>query len=77
MRTTPPYEGQGCFTRDEVWFDYRIRAEGDHIRTWINGIPVVDAYLDNFDTGRIALQTHNPGSVIEYRDLRWIEIKPE
>ena len=75
--TAPPYEGRGCITRDEVWFDYRIRAEGNHIRTWINGIPVVDALLDQFDSGRIALQTHNPGSVIEYRDLRWIEIKPE
>lgn len=64
-----------CITRDEVWFDYRIRAEGDHIRTWINGVPVVDARLTDFDKGRIALQTHNPGSVIEYRDLRWVEIE--
>ncbi|MEZ6243244.1 MAG: DUF1080 domain-containing protein [Phycisphaerales bacterium] len=64
----------GPITRDDAWFDYRIRAEGDHIRTWINGVPFVDTHLDDFSKGRFAVQGHNPGSVIEYRDFRVLDL---
>lgn len=62
-------------TRDDAWFDYRIRAVGNHIQTWINGVPMVDTTLDNFDRGHFALQTHNPGNVIEYRDIRVLDLR--
>ena len=58
-------------TRDGAWFDYRILAMGDRIRTWINGVPMVDTTLDLFDEGHIAFQTHHQGNRIEYRDVRW------
>lgn len=58
-------------TRDGAWFDYRIVAVGDRIRTWINGRAMVDTTLDEFDTGHIAFQTHHPGNKIEFRDVRW------
>ncbi len=57
-------------TRDGAWFDYRVRAEGDRIRTWINGVPMVDTELDAFDKGRIAVQGHHAGNEVRYRDLR-------
>jgi hypothetical protein len=58
-------------TRDGAWFDYRIVAAGDRIRTWINGEPMVDTTLDLFGRGHVAFQTHHEGNVIEYRDVRW------
>lgn len=64
----------GPITKDEHWFDYRVRAVGDHIQTWINGVPFVDAHLDQYDSGSFAVQGHNPGSVVEFRDLRVIEL---
>ena len=60
----------GPITRDNAWFDYRIRAEGDRIRTWINGVPFVDTTLDQFDDGHLAVQGHHDGNVIEFRDFR-------
>lgn len=57
-------------TRDNAWFDYRVRAVGDRIQTWINGIPMVDADLSDFDAGHLAIQTHHPGNRIEIRDLQ-------
>lgn len=59
-----------AMTRDGAWFDYRIRAEGGHIQTWVNGQAMVDAELGAFDRGHIALQGHHPGNVIMYRDIR-------
>lgn len=61
---------EGPITRDGAWFDYRVRREGDRVRTWINGVLFVDAELDEFTTGRFALQGHHPGNVIEYKDFR-------
>ena len=57
-------------TPDNAWFDYRVRAVGDHIQTWINGIMVVDATLDLFDRGHIALQTHHEANVVQWRDIQ-------
>ncbi len=58
-------------TRDGAWFDYRIVAIGDRVRTFINGVPMVDAELDAFERGHIAFQTHHVGNRIEFRDVRW------
>ncbi len=61
-------------TRDDAWFDYRVRAQGDWIRTWINGERMVDAKLNEFDRGRFAVQGHHDGNVIEFRDIRVLEL---
>ncbi|MGP1272081.1 MAG: 3-keto-disaccharide hydrolase [Phycisphaerales bacterium] len=58
-------------TTDGAWFDYRIRAVGERVQTFINGRPMADATLDAFDRGHIAFQTHHPGNRIEFRDVRW------
>jgi hypothetical protein len=64
-------------TRDDVWFDYRIVAEGPRIRTWINGRLMVDATLDAFGQGLLALQTHHEGNEIMFRDLRIARSDPK
>lgn len=64
----------GPITEDNAWFDYRIRAEGDRIRTWINGVPMVDAFLDTHTAGHLALQGHHQGNVIQFRDLRVLKL---
>jgi len=61
--------GPKMITRDNAWIDYRVRAQGDHIQTWINGVPMVDAQLKDFARGHIALQTHHHGNVIMWKDL--------
>lgn len=57
-------------TRDGAWFDYRVRAVGNRIQTWINGVPMVDANLDDFAEGHMALQTHHAGNEIMYKDIQ-------
>ncbi|MCA9273233.1 MAG: DUF1080 domain-containing protein [Phycisphaerales bacterium] len=70
-----PESNSGPITQDNAWFDYRIRAEGDHIRTWINGVPFVDTELTNFSEGHFALQSHHPGNEIMYKDVRVLELE--
>ncbi|MEL6740322.1 MAG: DUF1080 domain-containing protein [Planctomycetota bacterium] len=61
-------------THDNAWFDYRVRAEGDRIRTWINGVAMVDAFLSDLADGHIAVQGHHPGSEVMVKDLRILEL---
>ncbi|MDG2054023.1 MAG: DUF1080 domain-containing protein [Phycisphaerales bacterium] len=57
-------------TEDNSWFDYRIRVEGDHVQTWINGLPMIDMNLALFDEGHIALQSQHAGNEIIWKDLQ-------
>lgn len=67
---------------DGEWFEYRIRVEGKRIRVWINGKATTDftepegwkppAGMDGrrLGAGTFALQAHDPGCKIDYRDIR-------
>lgn len=60
------------------WNDYVIRAEGNHIQLWLNGIKTVD-YTEKDEgiapTGVIAVQIHGgPPSEASYKDIRIKEL---
>ncbi len=44
----------------EGWNTIKVRAEGDHIQTWINDHKVADVHDDTTDSGKIGFQIH-PG----------------
>lgn len=71
--------------KDNEWFDYEISVRGKHIVIKVNGETTVD-YTEpddverpaefagrKFSSGTIALQAHDPGSIVRYRNIR---IKP-
>lgn len=63
--------------RDEEWFDYHIIVAGKRVTHKINGATVMEFTESDDATGRrrlsggtFALQAHDPGSRINYRNLR-------
>ncbi|MDW8107954.1 MAG: DUF1080 domain-containing protein [Armatimonadota bacterium] len=58
-------------TRDGEWFALRIRAKDNHIQIFVNGQKVVDTRNSEFREGHIAIQCHDPFTVIETRDIYW------
>jgi len=73
--------------RDGDWFNYRIRVVGKTIQTFINGNLVCE-YAEPENTfrpedkkgrllgsGTFALQAHDPGSVVKFRDIK-VKILP-
>jgi hypothetical protein len=60
-----------------VWNHFRIECRGDHIRTWINGVPAADLKDDMTPAGFIALQVHGVGAEREPREVRWRNIRIE
>lgn len=52
------------------WFAMRVRCQEKRVQTWVNGQLMVDTQLDTHNgPGYIALQGHNPGSQVKYKDL--------
>lgn len=57
---------------DDTWWNEHIRVQGNHIVIKINGKTVVD-FVDEKNTymkGYLALQQHDPGSVVQYKNLQ-------
>lgn len=50
------------------WNTMRVRLEGDHIQTWLNGEPMVDLHDQKIGEGqgRICLQIHDGGGIKVY-----------
>ena len=67
-------EAQKAF-KDEQWNHYRIVAQGDHIRSWINGVPCADFHDDMDATGFIGLQVHGIKKGTGPYQVRWKNIK--
>lgn len=62
--------------KEGEWNDLRLRVEGDHVQTWLNGEPMTDMHDEQIGKaqGRIALQIHEGGDIkVLWKD---IVIKP-
>lgn len=69
--------------KDDVWFDYEIIVEGKHIVVKIDGKTISDyTEPDDLDrperqlsSGTFALQCHDPGSRVLFKDLKFKRLK--
>ncbi len=73
--------------KDGEWFAMTVVASGNHLSTWVNGIPMVDWHdhrpiSDNarkgckLEAGHISLQGHDPTTNLSFRNFRIAEIAP-
>jgi Domain of Unknown Function (DUF1080) len=65
----PTGKATELLTKDGEWFNYRIRAVGDHIQFWINDKLVMTYDDAEYKSGHFAIQGHNPDMKIEAKDL--------
>lgn len=62
---------------DDTWWEQHIIVNGNHMIIKVNGKTVVD-YKDEknrFPKGYLALQQHDPGSTVQYKDLMYKKLK--
>lgn len=60
--------------RNGEWNRMHVLAHGNHIRTWINGIPAADITDDGAASGFIGLQVHGVGDRADPLQVRWRNI---
>ena len=59
--------------KERDWNTLRLRVEGDHVQTWLNGEAMADLHDAKIGAaqGRIALQIHDGGGIkVQWRNLR-------
>jgi len=61
--------------KDGEWNCYRIVAQGDRIRSWVNGVPCADFRDDMDATGFIGLQVHGIKKDTGPYQVRWRNIR--
>ncbi len=57
------------------WNQLFVLAQGDSIRTWLNGVPAADLTDDMTAEGFIALQVHGVGGRQDPLEVRWRNLK--
>ena len=63
---------------DDTWWTQHVIVDGNHIQIFVNDKMTVD-YIDEKNTytsGYLALQQHNQGSVVEFRNIVMKELAP-
>jgi hypothetical protein len=71
---TPTGKATVNLTKDGEWFDYRVKAVGTHIEFWINEQLVMTYDDSEYTKGFFAIQCHNPGMVIEAKELYYRDL---
>jgi hypothetical protein len=62
--------------RNGLWNHYRVLAQGPHIQTWINGLPVGDVTdSESSPKGFLGLQVHSIGENQGPFEVRWANIR--
>lgn len=71
---TPTGKATANLTKDGEWFDYYIKMVGNKIEFKINGQLVMTYEDDEYKKGYFAIQCHNPGMVIEAKDMYYRDL---
>ena len=69
--------------KDDVWFHYHLKVEGMNVKIWIDGELVQDwtqpedwkFKKKRLGSGTIALQAHDPGSTVLFKNMKLREIE--
>jgi hypothetical protein len=54
---------------DDTWWTQHVIAIGDRIIVKVNDTIVVDTRHERYTSGHLVLQQHDPGSVVQYRNV--------
>jgi hypothetical protein len=80
LSEAPNLEAVNAAVRAADWNEFRIRAEGPRIRSWINGVPALDYTETDPDIaqdGSIGIQVHGGGkAVVQVKDITIEELPP-
>lgn len=71
---TPTGKASANPTKDGEWFDYHIKVVGAHIEFRINEQLVMTFNDEEYKKGFFAIQCHNPGMLIEAKELYYKDL---
>jgi hypothetical protein len=67
-------KGRRAFLEGQ-WNTIRVKAIGNRIETWVNGVQTADLRDDVSRSGFIGFQVHNVGSLTDKLEVRWRNVR--
>lgn len=71
----PTGKATALLTKDGEWFNMKVRAIGDSINIWVKDQLVMSYSDSEYKKGKFAIQCHNPGMMVEARNLYYRKLK--
>ena len=70
----PTAKAKALITKDNEWFEMRVKMVGDKMQIWVND-QLMTEYTDlDFKEGHFAIQGHNPGQIIEIKEMSYRDL---
>ncbi len=70
----PTGKADTLLTKDGEWFSMKVRAVGSKLQIWVNDQLVMTYEDDEYKKGHFAIQCHNPGMVIEAKEIYYKDL---
>ena len=65
----PTAQAKALITKDNEWFEMKVRMVSDSLKIWVNDSLMTEYKDSDYTQGHFAIQGHNPGQVIEIKEL--------
>lgn len=70
----PTGKAKKLITKDNEWFDMKVKMVGENIQIWVNGELMTEYKDADYASGHFAIQGHNPGMTIEIKELTYRDL---
>lgn len=71
----PTCKASALLTSDNEWFSMQVKAQGDMLQIWVNDSLVTECQDSDYESGHFAIQAHNPGMIIEAKEIYYKELQ--
>lgn len=70
----PTAKAKKLITKDNEWFTMKVKMVGDFMQIWVNDELMTEYTDTDHAKGHFAIQGHNPGQIIEIKELAYRDL---
>lgn len=70
----PTAKAKKLITKDNEWFTMKVKMVGENMQVWVNDELMTEYSDSKFAKGHFAIQGHNPGQIIEIKELLYKDL---
>jgi hypothetical protein len=70
----PTAKANKLITKDNEWFTMKVKMVGENMKVWVNGELMTEFTHSKYSKGHFAIQGHNPGQIIEIKELKYKDL---
>lgn len=70
----PTAKAKALITKDNEWFEMKVKMVGDKMQIWVNDQLMTEYTDTDYTEGHFAIQGHNPGQIIEIKEMSYRDL---